>query len=268
MLSAFSRQRAIGGVLMFALAACSDSPTGSGVQIDEMATADVAAVAGDQTFEDVSAMRHHQGAFGAPLATLPRFGAWSDDCTFDPVSARFTCPEITHGGFAHSRSYQLLDEHGAPQSEYDAIATASASIMATTSGSAARGAFSATFTRQRTFTVSGLLGAETTHSWSGTGSATHSRTRHTDGGLTRSYAMTGSSTVTDVVLPFPPSVDGWPLSGSIVRQVSFSRDVGPGSGNSGSRTVTVTFNGTQLVPMTVNGREFTLDLATGRPVRE
>jgi hypothetical protein len=32
--------------------------------------------------------------------------------------------------------------------------------------------------------------------------------------------------------------------------------------------VGITFNGTQFVPMTVNDREFTLDLATGKPVRD
>ena len=78
--------------------------------------------------------------------------------------------------------------------------------------------------------------------------------------------MTSATTVSDVVLPFPYAPGAWPLSGTIVRQVSFSRD-GRGRGRSGSRTVTVTFNGTQFVPMTVNERSFTLDLATGRPVR-
>jgi hypothetical protein len=50
--------------------------------------------------------------------------------------------------------------------------------------------------------------------------------------------------------------------------VTFSRDRGPAQGRSGTRTVTVTFNGTQYVPMTVNDRAFTLDLATGRPLRD
>ena len=268
MVPTLSCRPAIAGALMMALVACSDSPTEPGGDAAEVASTDVASVAGDQTFEDISAMRHHGGAFSALPAPLPRFGPWSDDCTFDSASSRFTCPELTHAGFTHTRSYQLLDGNGTPQSSYDATATASANFTGSTSGSAARNGFSATFSRQRTFTVSGLEGAETAHTWNGTGTANHARTRHTEGGLTRGYAMTSSSTVTGVVLSFPPAAEGWPLAGTILRQVSFSRDGSAGPGRSGTRTVTVTFNGTQFVPMTVNDHAFTLDLATGRPVRD
>lgn len=262
------RRTAALGALMAVLAACSDSPTEPSTDGTELANADVAAVAGDQTFEDVSAMRHHEGAFAPLPGPLPRFGAWTDDCAYDAATQSFLCPSRSHNGFTHSRSYQLFDALGAPQSAYDGATTASATFTSSTSGSAARNAFSATFTRQRTLSVSGLEGDETSHTWNGTGTATHSRTHHTDGGTTRSYAMTSATTVTNVVLPFPPADGSWPLSGTIVRQVTFSRDRGPAQGRSGTRTVTVTFNGTQYVPMTVNDRSFTLDLATGRPVRD
>lgn len=267
MMRTLSRRVALTGALMAVLSACGDSPTAPAVDAAELANSDIAAVAGDQTFEDVSAMRHHQGAFAPLPGPLPRFGAWTNDCAFDAATELFECPERTHHGFTHARSYRLLDASGEPQSAYDPTTTASATFVSSTSGSASRDAFSATFTRQRSFTVSGLEGDESTHTWSGTGSATHSRTHHTDAGITRSYAMTSSTTVSDVVLPFPYAPSAWPLSGTIVRQVSFSRE-GRGPGRSGSRTVTVTFNGTQFVPMTVNQRSFTLDLETGRPVRE
>ncbi|HSJ65033.1 MAG TPA: hypothetical protein VK922_14170 [Gemmatimonadaceae bacterium] len=267
MMRTLSRRLAMAGALMTVLAACGDTPTAPASDPAELANADVATVAGDQTFEDVAAMRHHQGLFGPLPGPLPRFGAWSDDCTFDGATESFVCPSRTHNGFTHTRSYRLFDEAGSPQSAYDPVTTASATFTSAMSGSATHDAFSATFTRQRTFTVSGLEGDETTHTWNGTGTATHSRTHHGDGSLTRSYAMTSSTTVTSVVLPFPQSPGSWPLSGTIVRQVSFTRD-GAGPGRAGTRTVTVTFNGTQFVPMMVNQRAFTLDLATGRPVRD
>jgi hypothetical protein len=268
MMRTLSRRVALAAALTTVLAACSDTPTAPAFDGVEMANADVAALAGDQTFEDVSVMRHHQGAFAPLPGPMPRFGDWVDDCTFDGVTASFVCPTRMHNGVTHTRSYRLFDGSGASQSAYDAATTASATFTSSTSGSVSRDAFSATFTRQRTFTVSGLEGDETTHIWNGTGTATHSRTQHADGGLTRAYAMTSTTTVTDVVLPFPPATGAWPLSGTIVRQVSFSRDGGAGPGRSGTRTVTVTFNGTQYVSMTVNQRSFTLDLATGRPVRD
>jgi hypothetical protein len=268
MMRTLSRRLAMTGALMTVLSACSDSPTAPAMDANALATADIAAVAGDQTFEDVAFMRHHEGAFAPLPGPLPRIGAWTSDCAYDAASQAFLCPTRSHQGFTHTRAYQLFDAGGSPQSAYDAVTTASASFTSSSSGSATRDAFSATFTRQRAFTVSGLAGDETTHTWNGTGAATHARTHHTDGGITRSYGMTGSTTLTAVVLPFPPAAGAWPLSGTIVRQVTFSREGPRGPGRDGARTVTVTFNGTQFVPMTVNDRSFTLDLATGRPVRD
>jgi hypothetical protein len=268
MMRTLSRRLAWTAALMTVLSACSDSPTAPAFDAAELASADIAALAGDGTFEDVSAMRHHQGAFAPFPGPLPRFGVWTNDCAYDAGTEAFICPTRSNAGVTHTRSYRLFDAGGASQSAYDAITTASASFTSSTSGSATRQGFSATYTRQRAFTVSGLAGDEATHTWNGTGSASHSRTQHADGGLTRSYGMTASTTVTAVVLPFPPAADAWPLSGTIVRQVTFSREGARGPGRDGARTVTVTFNGTQFVPMTVNDRAFTLDLATGRPVRD
>lgn len=268
MMWTLSRRLVAAGALMAALAACNDAPTAPRFDGADLATADIAAASGDQTFEDLSAMRHHQGAFAPLPGPMPRFGAWADDCAYDDATATFECPARTHNGFTHTRSYQLFDGSGAPQSAYDAQNTASAIFQSSMTGSASRDGFSATFTRERTLTVSGLEGIETTHVWNGTGTAAHSRTRHTDGGAARSYDMTSSTTLTDVVLPFPPAAGAWPISGTIVRVVTFTRDRGPDQNRTGTRTVTVTFNGTQYVPMSVNGRSFTLDLATGRPVRD
>lgn len=266
MMRTLSRRLAWTAALMAVLSACSDSPTAPALNAAELVSGDIAAVAGDGTFEDVSAMRHHQGAFAPLPGPLPRFGAWTNDCAYDAGTEAFICPSRSNGNVSHTRTYRLFDAGGAPQSAYDPSTTASASFTSSTSGSAGRQGFSATFTRQRAFTVSGLAGDETTHTWNGTGSASHSRTQHGDAGLTRSYGMTSSTTLTAVVLPFPPAANAWPLSGTIVRQMTFSREGGRGPGRDGARTVTVTFNGTQFVPMMVNDRAFTLDLATGRPV--
>ncbi|MGI8842945.1 MAG: hypothetical protein ACR2HZ_04535 [Gemmatimonadaceae bacterium] len=259
---------ATAAALMMVLAACGDGPSEPGDDAAELATFDVAAVAGDQTFEDFAAMRHHQGALGALHGPVPRFGSWSDDCSYNSASATFVCPTATHNAATHSRSYQLFDAAGTPQSAYDPATTASAIFNISLNGSMTREAFTSTFARERTLTVSGLEGAETTRSWSGTASSTHSRTSHPDRVRSRNYVMNSTGVITDLVIPHPFADDAWPLSGTIVRTVNYSREGARGPGRAGSRTVGITFNGTQFVPMTVNDREFTLDLATGKPVRD
>jgi hypothetical protein len=100
----------------------------------------------------------------------------------------------------------------------------------------------------------------------GSGSATAGRSRHTDGGAARSYTSSSATTITAVVLPVPRAEDAWPLSGTITNALSIARDGARGS-RASSRTATVTFNGTQFVPLQIGDRTFTLDLATGRPAR-
>ena len=256
------------GALMMVLAACGEGPSEPADDTAELATFDVAAIAGDQTFEDVAALRHHQGAIGGFHGPVPRFGTWSHDCSYDSGSAAFICPVATHSAATHSRSYQLFDAAGTPQSAYDPITTASATFNISLNGSLTRDAFTATVARERTLTVSGLEGDETTRSWSGTVSSTHSRTSHPDRVRSRNYVMNSTGVIADLVIPHPFADDGWPLSGTIARTMNYSREGARGPGRSGTRTISITFNGTQFVPMTVNDRQFTLDLATGKPVRD
>jgi len=254
--------------LLSVLGACSDSPTEPPVDPAGLVATDVAVMAGDQTFEDVVSMRHYAGVFDLRTVALPRLGAWVAACSYDSTTERFECPDATHGEFTHSRWYQLFDANGTPQPAFDSATTASATFSATLSGAVARQGFSATVTRQRTFTVSGLAGVEVTRTWNGSGATAQARTRHGEGRLTRTYEMTSSTVVTNVIVPVPPAAQPWPLSGIIVREISFTREGATGHERSGHRTVTITFNGTQFVPMTVNDRSFTLDLATGHPVRD
>lgn len=259
-----SLTRTLGIAAIAAAAACSDSTTAPAERdLVNQESLDVAAVAGDAIAEDVSMMHTQEGALGQPVVDAQWTGPWQS-CTFAAASGRFTCPDVTRGGVTISRSYQLLDASEQPQSAYDAQSTASASFTSSMSGTVARQQFQGTISRQRTITVSGLLGDESTHVINGTGATATTHSRHTAGGISRSYAMSASLTISDVVVPVPRAAGAWPLSGTITRQVSFTREGARGMGRSGTRTVTVTFNGTQLVPMTVNGEQFTLDLATGR----
>jgi len=64
--------------------------------------------------------------------------------------------------------------------------------------------------------------------------------------------------------------DAYPLSGTITRDINVSVTGGGRADRTKHREVVITFNGTNLVTMTVNGEAFEVDLSTrkGRnPVR-
>jgi len=245
---------------MVALAACSDS-TGTRAPADAL-TSDIAVVAGDAAYEDVGVMYAQIGAFGVPTGDVGRAGAWSGPCPYDAASGRFVCAEVVAGGRTMSRSYGFKDAAGAAQTAFDALTTESANFRSTLAGAVEREGWSATISHVRDMTQSGLTGAETQHVINGSGSSTESRSRHTTGG-DRTYTMASVATFTNVVVPFPRARGLWPVSGSITREVSATRD-GEGVAGTRTRTATMTFNGTRFATLVVGDRTFTVDLASGR----
>ena len=242
--------------------ACRDS---SGpVSTPDVLTSDIALVAGDAAFEDVNVIYTQLGTFGVPIGDIQRVGPWQGNCPFDAGSGRFVCVTQTRENLTITRSYAFRDAAGVAQSAYDAQTTESANFRSTLDGSVAREMWSATIARVRDITESGLTGAETQHTINGTGSSTESRSRHEEGGV-RTYSMSDVATITNVVVPFPRSRGAWPLSGTISRVVTATRD-GEAGAQTRSRTATLTFNGTRLATMVVGDRTFSVDLATGRTV--
>jgi hypothetical protein len=245
-------------------AACGDEPTGrGGPPVSPEEAGDVAIFVGDAVAEDVSLMRTLKGAFGVPSADAFFTGEWTDNCTYSATTSRFNCQVLSHEGRTVVRSYQLLDASGRPQPAYDAVTTASASFFTAVIGSVSRDQFSVSFGRERNITISGLAGTETQHTVNGTGASSSARTRYSGTGETRIYTMTSGAAISNVIVPFPRAQGSWPRSGTITRQVTSARDVAGGSAQPNTRTATVTFNGTQFVPLVVGGQTFTLDLATG-----
>jgi hypothetical protein len=222
-------------------------------------------VAGDAAFEDVNVIYTQLAAFGVPTGEIQRTGGWQSGCPFDAGTGRFVCPTQTRENVTVSRSYGFKNAAGQAQSAYDATTTESANFRSTLSGSVARDRWTATISRERDITESGLAGAETQHTINGIGSSTESRSRHTEGG-DRTYTMTTVATYTNVVVPFPRERGAWPVSGTVTRQVTAVRD-GEAGAQTQTRTATLTFNGTRLATLVVGDRTFTVDLATGRTVR-
>ena len=263
-------------------AACSSDST-SPIQITA-ADVDQAAVisSSDATAEDVGILSASdmtmsggavQNVAGAGLmldrisaAAAPSY-AWTfgDGCTFSASTGRFTCPPITVGGLTLNRDYAFYDATQNAQSAYSASATASANFHVSVAGVHVVDTGADTVSRDRNLTVSGLAGAETSRTWNGTGTRNDGGYRQgTD--ATRNYHVNDNVTVSNVVVNLPRSSNPWPISGTITRHVVGTGSVqksGVSKSFSVDRTVTITFNGTQNVTMTVGSNSYTLDLSTG-----
>lgn len=260
--------------LTLGLAACGDdagAPTDSNVSASVAAatTLDVATVAGDAAAEDVETFKVNRGAFGlVQLADFERFGRW-DPCPFDATTKRFICVTRVRGPFNYSRSYAYADAIGAAQDAYSATTTAAANFKWAISGTITKKRWAGTMSRQRDLTISGLLGANTTVTINGTGTAERQRTKFAKeevagaNEVEREYDMQGSTVITNVVTAAVRLPDTWPASGTITRNHSVTRTDAKHGTRTSTRTSVVTFNGTQFVPLVVNTSEFTLDLATG-----
>lgn len=222
---------------MIALAACSDTagPDGTDSQFESLLTLDVAMVSADALIEDLAEL---QLAFGGGLG-----GAFA--APLDRV-----------------RTVTYYDADGNEQEAYDEVTTASVHIVSEISGEMARESWSGTISRTRDITVTGLEGDETTRTASGTGSSAVFRSSHSDENGDRSYDMSGTSVITDVVLSVPREENSYPLSGTITRDMTAVIVNGPNGDETRTRHVVITFNGTQFATMTVDGESFEVDLST------
>ncbi|HSM35914.1 MAG TPA: hypothetical protein VK837_05885 [Longimicrobiales bacterium] len=217
-------------------AGCADDP--SVPDSADALDADIALVAADQTMEDIGALR------GVPGGDR----TWTGE---------------------FSRTVRYFDADGEEQDGYDPLTTDVITIEVDASRDASRDGWEASFDHHREFAISGLEGEETTRTWNGAGETAVSRSRHSDADGDRSYDMNASSLMEDVVVGLPRSEHPWPLSGTVTHSIEATW-VGPDGERTRSRTVTITFDGTQFAELTVDGETFELDLdarATDRPFR-
>lgn len=253
-------------------AACGDTATTEptvSASVSAATTNDVATVAGDAATEDVETFKVNRGAFGvAQLVDFERFSRW-DPCPFDAATGRFVCTARPRGPFETTRSYAYANEAGAAQNAYSATTTAAANFRWTLAGTITKRRWGGTVSRNRDMTISGLLGANTSITINGTSSSERQRTRfareEAEGAnaVERTYEMDGSTVIANVVTAAVRLPDAWPLSGTITRNHTVTRTDAVNGTRTTTRTSVVTFNGTQRVPLVVNGTAFTLDLATG-----
>jgi hypothetical protein len=287
----------VGGVIAtLAVAACSantDLSSPAPLQLSENDTLQAVSLsASDATAEDVDLMSAAEGSLDAStpsysliaapqaatngiaatvIADSTRFAFWgfSGGCAYSATTGRFTCPDVIKDGLTLSRSAAFTDATGSPMSHYNDTATVSANFQIGVAGVRPTLAGADTISRQRTMTATGLAGHETSRTWNGTGS-------RNDAGYaldtlkTRTYHTQDATTFANVVVKLPRSLNPWPLSGTVTRQINGSASVakdGVARTFTVAKTVTITFNGTRFAPMSIGGVAFTLDLLTGRATR-
>jgi hypothetical protein len=263
---------------LLATVACSDDPTGPGAGTD--LAFDVATVAADATAEDVDIMAGMDGEIGFLTGTasisdgIPNRPGVAG-CNF--VGGRFMCPRGQHAELSVDREVTFLDAGGTAQAAYDALTTASIEIDVTIMGEIDRGPWDATIERSRELTITGLEGTETTRLVNGSGTESVTGSRHVgngngnsgqgNGNTPRSYTLEGTTEIEDVVVPVRgEGVAPWPLSGTVTRVFTIT-PTGTNGGDPVTKTIVVTFNGTANVTATLDGEEFTLNLAARRAVR-
>lgn len=269
--------------LAVAIAACGDStsPLLSSQDVTSTDSSDVAAqVAADAATSDVQVMNGVSNTMGWSVAapnsgvsmnymasSRPELSAtFKSECTYNSVDGRFHCLEQTNGnGVTVIRIITLYDTTGAMMDHFDST-TASLNVQATLSGIVSLRNGADTVNGTRNFTATGLYGAHnTTRTWNGAGDGTHGA-YWSDSAASRTSHVTYTTTVTNVVVDLPRSTNPYPASGTITRVVTGTGVViknGKKRTITVTRTVTITFNGSQTVPMIVGDEHYTVDLSTG-----
>ncbi len=163
-------------------------------------------------------------------------------------------------GGTHTATF--YDKDGEIQDALDPLTTASIHLVIESTRDFSRDTWTGTGTRSRDIMITGLLGEESTRTVNGTGSADVTRSQHTDENGTRTYDMMSTSTIVDVLHPVPRTDESWPLSGTITRNVTIKVINGPDGDVTRTREVVITFNGTDMPTMTVDGEPFEVDMST------
>ena len=173
------------------LIACSDvtdldGPNGRELQKGSMLNLDVAMVSADAFIEDVTELQFDFSDVIGGIFAEPG----------DTVRAR---PNPLN----RVREVSYYDADGNEQGAYDGTTTASVNIVSEISGERARGNWSSSVSRNRDITITGLEGSEVTRTANGFGSTARSRSYHSDENGSRSYEMSGTSVIKDVVRAVP-----------------------------------------------------------------
>jgi hypothetical protein len=262
------RLRLLLPALLLTAAACGDggtAPDNSGVNI----TNDVIVAGSDLLRGDLALLALNEGSaslsvarIGTPLYSVsPQTSA--SGCTYDVATGRHSCAASAEGQLSVTRSYRYQDAASAAQQAYSPATTAAINFATSAVGQHTGEAVVGSVARSRNVTVSGLAGTETERVWNGSGSDSLDVEVH-GATITRRYVMRSTVAVTNVVYGVPRSSNPYPTSGQVQYDVRVTQtaDGAQPVSRTATRRVTITFNGTVAVPLTVGMLGCTLYLDT------
>lgn len=258
-------------VLAISLAACSgDSATGPGLGItDNEINQGIASDAGDAVATSVDLMTAEDAAEGAASLTLAPGvdAAVTVTCTGPDAGGWFTCDKTTWRGLSLVRQVRYWDgtSYGLG---FDPGTTDSVNHRLTLTGS-----FHPVWSPLRTIYVDradtstmivNRAGSPVQHIWNRVGARQDSST-YVTANVRRAFHYTAFDTATAVTFDMPRSQYPWPMSGTVVHDVTVVFDASSDTKSYSKtivRRVEVTFNGTENVTLQVGALTCSLDLGT------
>ncbi len=190
--------------------------------------------------------------FGRGLGRGP-FGAYTlpDTCTFSSTTGRVTCPDKTDRGLTISSSFAFSDAAGTFQAKFDTASTDVVNVQIAVSGTRVRrDSSTSTVDHESDRTVSGLAAGSTKRTIDGTAQGTETTTGARDG-VAFSAVRVATDTTIGLVIPIVDGRPTIPSAGVVVRRMSVSITPAGGSATTKSRREQMTFDGTNVIQVTI-----------------
>lgn len=176
-------------------------------------------------------------------------------CQFDAASGTFVCSALSGGGLTLNQHFTLLDGVGGKQSAYDMKTTTNLVVNSAVGGTATldNGA-KLTIDGQQELTLGGLGTAQHTLNGSSVTVTTLAMATRTP------ITSTITTKLVDLVIPVVPPNEppAWPTSGMI--ELRTTTDLGfviPLEASVAISTIAMTFSGSSIVAVTINGENGT-----------
>jgi hypothetical protein len=249
--------------LVLGTVACEDlGPNDNGIS-DRVLQAEAALVAADGMFQDLDLVQdpglQSMGFDG--IGTGPMLvGGQGNGCQAKGSGGAFQCARMHRDGFNFEREVTFLDATGNPQEggfvqgETNAI-----HLLIDGEGTRERNFWTVTMSRFRDMWMTELLSDE--HHLNGTGSSSIYRSGNPGEGSSRTFNMSVGVEWEDVVHRQPREENPYPLSGTVTRNVFVEATEDGEVVRSKDVETVITFDGTQLVTMYVDGEPVEIDLA-------